>query len=56
MAAAYAIAEVVTISELSEDNIIPDPLDRHVVPAVGKSVASASLGRCVAKKSHEDNT
>ncbi len=55
MAAAYALAEVVTISELSEDNIIPDPLDRRVVPAVAKAVASASLESCVARKSHEDN-
>lgn len=55
MAAAYALAEVITISELSEDNIIPDPLDRRVVPAVAKAVASASLESCVARKSHEDN-
>ena len=54
MAAAYALAEVVTISELSEDNIIPDPLDRRVVPAVAKAVESASLESCVARKSHED--
>ncbi len=54
MAAAYALAEVVTLSELSEDYIIPDPLDRHVVPAVSKAVAGASLESCVARKSHED--
>lgn len=54
MAAAYALAEVVTISELSEDNIIPDPLDRRVVPAVAKAVASASIESCVARKNHED--
>lgn len=55
MAAAYALAEVVTISELSEDNIIPDLLDKRIVPAVAKAVASASLESCVARKSHEDN-
>jgi malate dehydrogenase (oxaloacetate-decarboxylating) len=55
MAAAHALAEVVTISELSEDHIIPDPFDRRVVPAVAKAVAGASLESCVARKSHEDN-
>jgi len=54
MAAAHALAEVVTTSELSEDHIIPDPLDRRVVLAVAKAVASASLESCVARKSHED--
>jgi len=54
MAAAHALAEVVTLSELSEDYIIPDPLDRRVVPAVSKAVAGASLEGCVARKSHED--
>ncbi|AKB50942.1 NAD-dependent malic enzyme [Methanosarcina barkeri str. Wiesmoor] len=54
MAASHALAEVVTLNELSEDRIIPDPLDRRVVPAVAKAVASASLESCVARKSHED--
>ncbi len=54
MAAAHALAEVVTLSELSEDHIIPDPLDKRVVPAVAKAVAGASLESCVARKSHED--
>jgi malate dehydrogenase (oxaloacetate-decarboxylating) len=55
MAAARALAGVVTISELSEDHIIPDPFDRRVVPTVAKAVASASLESCVARKNHEDN-
>lgn len=54
MAAAHALAEVVTLSELSEDHIIPDLLDKRVVPAVAKAVASASLESCVSRKSHED--
>ncbi|WP_095645331.1 NAD(P)-dependent malic enzyme [Methanosarcina spelaei] len=54
MAAAQALAGVVTLSELSEDYIIPDPLDRRVVPAVSKAVAGASLESCVARKRHED--
>ena len=55
MAAARALAEVVTLSELSEDYIIPDPLDRRVVPAVSKAVVGASLESCVARKCHEDH-
>lgn len=54
IAAARALSEVVTLSELSEDYIIPDPLDKRVVPAVAKAVAGASLESCVARKSHED--
>lgn len=54
MAAAHALADVVTAGELSEDYIIPDPLDKHVVPAVAKAVAGASLESCVARKSLED--
>ncbi|AKB47684.1 NAD-dependent malic enzyme [Methanosarcina sp. Kolksee] len=54
IAAARALSEIVTFSELSEDYIIPDPLDRRVVPAVAKAVAGASLESCVARKSHED--
>jgi malate dehydrogenase (oxaloacetate-decarboxylating) len=53
-AAAHALAEVVTIRELSEDHIIPDPLDKRVVPAVAKAVSSASLESCVARKRHEE--
>ena len=54
MAAAYALAEVVTINELSEDHIIPYALDKHVVPAVAKAVACASVESCAARKSLED--
>lgn len=54
MAAAHALANVVTSGELSEDHIIPDPLDKHVVPAVAKAVASASLESCAARKRLEE--
>ncbi|MGB9926883.1 MAG: NAD(P)-dependent malic enzyme [Methanosarcina sp.] len=54
MAAAYALAEVVTINELCEDHIIPYALDKHVVPAVAKAVAGASIESCAARKSLED--
>jgi len=56
MAAAYALAEVVTINELSEDYIIPDPLDKHVVPAVAKAVAGASVESCAARNDLEEST
>ncbi|WP_416182812.1 NAD(P)-dependent malic enzyme [Methanosarcina sp.] len=56
MAAACALANVVTAGELSEDHIIPDPLDKHVVPAVAKAVAHASLESCAARKNFEDST
>jgi malate dehydrogenase (oxaloacetate-decarboxylating) len=39
IAAARAIAEVVSDSELSADYIIPSPLDRTVAPAVARAVA-----------------
>jgi malate dehydrogenase (oxaloacetate-decarboxylating) len=55
MAAAYALAEVVTINELSEDHIIPEVLDKHVVPAVAKAVAGASFESCVARTGFEDS-
>ena len=51
IAAAYALAEVVTINELSEDHIIPDLLDKHVVSAVAEAVAGASVGSCAARNS-----
>lgn len=54
MAAAHALANVVTAGELSEDHIIPDPLDKHVVPAVAKAVADASLESCAARKTFEE--
>lgn len=55
MAAAYALAGVVTINELSEDHIIPEVLDKHVVPAVAKAVAGASFESCVARTGFEDS-
>jgi malate dehydrogenase (oxaloacetate-decarboxylating) len=55
MAAAYALSEVVTINELCEDYIIPDPLDKHVVPAVARAVACASVESCAARHYLEEN-
>jgi len=48
-AAAYALAGIVKDEELSEDYIIPGPLDKHVVPVVAKAVAGASFESCSAR-------
>jgi malate dehydrogenase (oxaloacetate-decarboxylating) len=55
MAAAYALADIVNAGELSEDHIIPEPLDKHVVPSVAKAVSCASFESCAARKNLEDN-
>lgn len=46
-AAAFAIASLV--DHLSEDCIIPSPLDRRVVPAVAEAVAAAAIESGVAR-------
>jgi len=46
LAAAYAIANVLTEEELHVDCIIPDPFDRRVVPAVAEAVSK------LARQSH----
>src|SRR5690625_2212405 len=43
LAASYAIANLVKRSELTEEYIIPDPLDKRVVPAVAKAVKQAAI-------------
>lgn len=43
IAAAYAIADLVSEDVLREDHIIPSPLDKKVVPAVAAAVAAASV-------------
>jgi len=49
IAAARAIAEVVSDTELGVDYIIPSPLNRAVAPAVAKAVADAAGGSGVAR-------
>jgi malate dehydrogenase (oxaloacetate-decarboxylating) len=41
LAAAYAIAKLVSPKSLSSKNIIPTPFDRRVAPAVARAVARA---------------
>ena len=50
MAAAMALASIIPDEELSEDNIIPQPFDKRVVPAVAKAVAEAAVRTGVARK------
>ena len=49
MAAAMALASIIPDDELSEDNIIPMPFDKRVVPAVAKAVAEAARKTGVAR-------
>lgn len=51
LAAAYAIANIISDEELSPDYVIPNPLDERVVPAVAKAVAKAAIAAGVAHAS-----
>jgi malate dehydrogenase (oxaloacetate-decarboxylating) len=49
IAAAHAIAELVSDDELSADYIIPDSIDLRVPPRVAAAVARAAIETCVAQ-------
>ena len=49
IAAAEAIAAIITEDELSEDYIIPDAFDKRVAQNVAKAVAKAARGTGVAR-------
>ncbi|MFK2824804.1 malic enzyme-like NAD(P)-binding protein [Bacillus sp. B190/17] len=49
-AAAYAIASLISDSELSEDYIIPSAFDARVAPEVAAAVAQAAMDSGVARK------
>ncbi len=49
LAAVYAIANLVSDDELSEDYVIPDIFDKRVAPAVAKAVAEAAMRTGVAR-------
>ncbi len=49
VAAARAIADLVTAAELSPEHILPDAVDRRVGPAVAKAVAQAARDSGVAR-------
>ena len=49
LAAAYALANLVSVSDLAEDYILPSPLDERVCPAVAKAVADSAVRDGVAR-------
>lgn len=49
VAAAYAIAGLISDEELNADYIIPNPFDKRVAPAVAKAVAKAAKDTGVAR-------
>jgi malate dehydrogenase (oxaloacetate-decarboxylating) len=50
LAAAHALANLVSKSELSEEYITPSMFDRRVVPAVAEAVSAAALETLVARR------
>lgn len=50
IAAAHAIANLITEAELSPEYVIPNPFDRRVVPAVALAVAQAAMASGVARE------
>ncbi|GMA63125.1 hypothetical protein GCM10025859_35650 [Alicyclobacillus fastidiosus] len=49
-AAAHAIADLVTVSELRPDYVIPKPFDPRIAPHVARAVAEAALDEGVARR------
>ncbi len=50
IAAAHAIAEIITQDELTKDYIIPAPFDKRVVDSVAKAVSEAAIKSGVARQ------
>ncbi|MEW9182775.1 malic enzyme-like NAD(P)-binding protein [Bacillus mycoides] len=49
LAAAYGIANIITDEELNANYVIPNPLDKRVVPSVAEVVAKAAIDSGVAQ-------
>lgn len=49
LAAAYGIANIITDEERNENYVIPNPLDKRVVPSVAAAVAKAAIESGVAQ-------
>lgn len=49
LAAAYGIANIITDEELHASYVIPNPLDKRVVPSVAEAVAKAAIDSGVAQ-------
>ncbi len=56
LAAAYAIASVISDNELNEDYIIPGVFNPRIVELVAKAVASAAIKTGVARKTTKDSS
>jgi malate dehydrogenase (oxaloacetate-decarboxylating) len=52
LAAAEALAGVISPEEVSEEYIIPSVFNRHVVPAIAAAVAQAAIAEGVARRAH----
>jgi malate dehydrogenase (oxaloacetate-decarboxylating) len=50
IAAAYAIASVISENELNEDYVMPAAFDLRIAPLVAKKVAEAAIKTGVARK------
>lgn len=50
VAAAHALANLISVDELKPDYIIPNPFDERVAPAVAAAVATAAIKSGVARK------
>ena len=50
MAASHALAELAEADGLSQENILPDALDKRVAPAVAQAVMAAARKTGVARK------
>lgn len=50
IAAAYAIADLISDAELSHEYVIPAPFDTRVVPSVSQAVAKAAMESGVARR------
>ncbi|MBM7623321.1 NAD(P)-dependent malic enzyme [Sporohalobacter salinus] len=53
IAAAYAIADLISDNELKADYVIPDPFDKRVVPEIAAAVAKAAIETEVARRKIE---
>jgi len=49
LAAAYGIANIITDEERNANYVIPNPLDKRVVPSVAEAVAKAAIDSGVAR-------
>ena len=50
MAASHALAELAEADGLSQENILPDALDKRVAPAVAQAVMATARETGVARK------